>query len=242
MPIYINDDSECINFIHIPKTAGTSLDKCLSKDYPNGFFSKKYKIFGVTPQHLDKGKLEKLGFNKLGLRSFCVVREPVERIKSEYRYLLGYKPWYYRLLNFDAFVSFSFMMYKLDANVFDNHIRPQSHYIYTNTIVYKFEDGLDTARDSIKKDFSFVRIAELQHSMKSASRKVYISSKTLSKIHMFYASDYDNLNYDRSLNKADIEYTSKIRVYLSIISFSLLKVIHEHLYVSVKKYFRGLMR
>lgn len=90
MPLYLNDE-QAVTFLHIPKTAGTTIETWLndSGKYQQILFSQK-KLEGmlVTPQHLGYHTLTELTktLNRPLEYKFAVVRNPFERIVSEFFY------------------------------------------------------------------------------------------------------------------------------------------------------------
>ncbi|MDH5528874.1 MAG: sulfotransferase family protein [Paracoccaceae bacterium] len=83
---------------------------------------------------------------------FAVVRDPVARMTSEYRWQRGgqCRSWLGRLM---AFLPFSFWLRLMLAaagrapHAFDNHFRPQSDFVPEMAAVFRLENGLNQVAD-----------------------------------------------------------------------------------------------
>jgi hypothetical protein len=90
MPIFNNE----ILFIHIPKSGGTSIQNLLiDKGLKCELYSPNLStlINNHTPQHCTFLELEKLGVVDDKIKIFTVIRNPVDRVISEYFYNLEYR-------------------------------------------------------------------------------------------------------------------------------------------------------
>lgn len=79
-------------FVHIPKTAGSSVASLLGLDTKAHFFEPNYAAYtfdGVTyaPQHLTPALLAELIPNFADFTTFCFTRHPYEKVVSEYFWL-----------------------------------------------------------------------------------------------------------------------------------------------------------
>jgi hypothetical protein len=148
-----------ILFLHIPKTGGTSIEHYFKTmgyfNYSGEYLYTPWEKFmecslkrGVrcSLQHLTFGEI--IGIipgimNKIS-DVFVVVRDPYDRLISEYWYLRkkvfvgekDYEIWGMdpqtikrALSNFDDFVKEMYSLYKKESNVMDNHFLPQARFI-----------------------------------------------------------------------------------------------------------------
>lgn len=140
-------------FVHIPKVAGTTINKMLECKSENEYFSfdwvrnmsNKPKLTGLTyeelmnilychPQHLKASELRLIFPNEwLSFYKFAVVRNPYERFVSEYEYIQKHpvnKAIDYKGVDFETFVR---MVYKLPnftrKLIFDSHFDLQKDFI-----------------------------------------------------------------------------------------------------------------
>ena len=117
MPIFDNK----ITFIHIPKSGGTTIEKFLvNEGYNMSLFTSTGSIFinGHTPQHCTYLELKELGL--LTDKIFTIIRPEIERVVSEYFYVLEWRPEVKKLFNgFDEFLDI--FLDKKNNLIFDNH-------------------------------------------------------------------------------------------------------------------------
>lgn len=149
MPVY-SAMGQRVLFVHIPKTGGTSIEKCLrDAGFEESYFGHDFTRYGCRPQHLTAHDLF-LEFPRLSFDFvFTVVRDPADRIGSEraWRALLATrqnKP----VPDMESFVRSWLDRYCEQASAGDNHFRPQVDFLLPGAHVYRFEQGMD----SIMKD------------------------------------------------------------------------------------------
>lgn len=145
MPVFSNSNKNIL-FIHIPKTAGSSIEK-IGKDLGwvesfsvRGRSLNDLKFYKSTPQHLHAKPLE-LIFNLDQFDSiFTVVRNPFNRLKSEYYWQYSQK---ITDLDVDEWVPATLDQYLYNAHIYDNHIRPQVEFLPKSkkVEVLKLEEG-----------------------------------------------------------------------------------------------------
>lgn len=162
-------------YIHIPKTAGTSVTKMLRNigcrialdggnirdvDHFNGVVKKSRLLESIhekspcNPQHIHK-ELYNCVIDHSKIRfNFTVVRDPVERMYSEYLWLgRKYSPsaeycsgcstydqskWS-MTTNFSEWLKYMKDCYDEDPYVWDNHLRKQTEFILDDTKVFRFD-------------------------------------------------------------------------------------------------------
>ncbi len=173
-------------FIHIPKTAGTSIKKHL--------VSLRSPLDHKSPQD----PLDYLGHNKLsyfeckyknieGFFKFCFIRNPYERMTSLYKYAKN-------LLKFDlSFLEFCQhvrMGEKFINNViWEEHYEPQSNYISTKI---DFIGKVENINSDFKKICDNLNIPhqELPQINKSNDDLVYVCNNSVQIIEEIYKEDF----------------------------------------------------
>lgn len=190
MPIFLNNK---LLFIHIPKTGGTSIEKFIED---NGdvmaFYTFSGSIFvnSHTPQHCTYKEYESFNFLKSGMRIFTIVRNPEERVISEFFYIHKYRPdirKYFK--NFEEYLQL-FLSYE-NLTLFDNHNLSQYDYL-------KNQKG---EIDMKIKIFKFFDHKEIENYLGMKGLSTYSKYKTekngflptrdqSDKIKDFYALDY----------------------------------------------------
>lgn len=193
MPIFRDEEKEgpLVLFIHVPKTGGTSIEHEFKKkklfrvesEYlytPWGEFVEKSKKQGIrcSLQHLTFHEIMKIFPNIKIAAVFIIVRDPYDRLISEYYYLkkrLWKKDKDCRLWglsaswcrnavsDFNIFVTRMYEKYLAHCHFMDNHFLPQveflrgleSHPLASRTKIYPFHQISDgSILSSIREDLT----------------------------------------------------------------------------------------
>jgi len=193
MPLYNLPTQPPILFIHIPKVAGTTVEFAMEK-YFLGFLDRTFSglFFPCSPQHFHREILENILDRSLCERSFTVVRHPLKRFISEYKFQRRY----FNLNdNFESWANSTIEKYKSDKYIFDNHIRPQNEFPFPRTKVFKLENGLVELSDFLKDKHNIeVNFGNMKE-MNSGELEVEFSKSLLTKIEDFYHADFEKFNY-----------------------------------------------
>ena len=185
MPIFNNE----ITFIHIPKCGGTSIEKFLQQNgYKMKLFTSTGSIFinGHTPQHCTFKELEEL--NLLTDKVFTIIRPEIDRVVSEYFYILNKRPDLKKLFNnFDEFLDI--FLNKKNYLLFDYHNAPNKDFLVN-------KNGFI---DEKIKIFDFFDVESIEE---------YLGIYGLSKIHM-NKTQKNNILEDRHIKKIIEFYENK---------------------------------
>lgn len=153
MPLFTKNNLTSL-FIHIPKTGGTSIEKWLGERGELTYYSPTAPAFmSVTPQHLTQTDLEGLmGTNSWDF-SFTIVRNPYDRIESEYFFRTDHEAWKFGARTpFPLWLRSTFKRLEQNPVLFDNHLRRQIEFIGPGTSVFCYEDGLESILGEIQED------------------------------------------------------------------------------------------
>jgi hypothetical protein len=162
------------------------------------FQKKKFKDYGIPPQHLSVKEIS----NEIDLKEyklFTIVRNPFDRIVSEFCHFKNSKlSKEYHHLNFTDFVN---VCLKLDSEkrkyVFDGHLETQSDYIRGEfpIKIFKYEDlqeCFDWLREITGEDLKF------GHEKKSDRKhhsEYYETEDVIRTVEDFYRVDLDYFDY-----------------------------------------------
>lgn len=195
MPVF-EQGSVRILFIHIPKTGGTSIENMLKKHTKMTFFSPiPPPNLKICPQHLQINDFRMLLNGCHWDWQFSIVRNPYDRIESEYHYTARM---FYKnggIANFSEWIINTIKNAQKNKSILDNHLRPQSEFLDREVEIFKFECGLNLIMSKLNKYISLPIIPHTPHDNKSMRSKVSWSLEALSLVNEFYANDFTQLNY-----------------------------------------------
>ena len=134
-------------FAHIPKTGGASIESYMAA---KGQIALRYAFrqgwSRATSQHMHAEIHRRLVPEAFCDQSFTVLRDPMDRLQSEYRYQRDrgatqsdFNPWARLMLG----------LVQSNPYVMDNHLRPQAEFLRWNMRVFDFASGLDPVFDWI---------------------------------------------------------------------------------------------
>ena len=215
-------------FVHVPKTAGTSIVSALSK-----FSTYRDLEIGGTPlgEAIQPFMQTRFGLRKHSTSaeirhvvgqysfqsyfSFCIVRSPFSRLQSAYHFLRGWKQYpeefaaeFDKYDSFDAFLKSELWMIKPGP---DGIFLPQTHWIndpksglplprYVGKLE-QLDSVVETLSNSIFKIDGAIKIGIKNKTPRYEPISEW-PTKMVSKITEFYASDFSQLEYSDDPNEA----------------------------------------
>ncbi len=206
MPAY-RINSKNVLFIHVPKTGGTTVESFLEmhgktslhnhgvkllKPVSNSFLTRSLPL-----QHFHADLLAEMFAPDFFDYTFMIVRDPLERLKSEYRHsrALG------RLdtrLNFEHWVRLMIGLTALAPNLRNNHFRPQSQFKCFNAEVFKLEDGMEHILASVCLRLGIPAPEKIPHERKMTDSAFDVTPAASAKIRAVYDADYRMFSYGDS--------------------------------------------
>ena len=179
-------------FAHIPKTGGSSIEAYLGSKGPVALrFNRRLGWSKTTAQHMEAFVHTRYVPRAFYDASFAVVRDPVARMLSEYRYRLERgdvsRP-------FDGWARIALERVKETERLFDNHVRPQADFLTPDMILFRLEDGLDPVYDWIDEVTGTSTGNRDIWEKKSPKTKIDVADDLLADIQAYYAADYDILD------------------------------------------------
>lgn len=201
MPL-IYKDGVSIFFFHIPKCAGTSVEKIFVKNNysmdlhnPSHAYKPLSKHFKCSPQHYHYDMVKSIVDISSFDYCFSITRDPVERIISEYKMRSKHHA---SPPSFAVWLERIITIYNKNSFVLDNHVRPQYEFVGPEVKVYNLSAGLASIFEEIQSDLG-VEIKEADHFHASHGSENFgagINRNTLSK---------DELDMISSLYSTDME-------------------------------------
>lgn len=205
MPIYRIGSTKVL-FIHIPKTAGMALDAHLKAHSTAAIFSDRLVmpkgVFG--PRHQPARVLTKVFLPEMIDYAFTVVRHPVARLVSEYRYQRrgsAFQLSRFRFMGFDTWLRYSMWRIRSHPNWRGGHFRPQTDYLCFDAQVFRYEDGLEAVMQGVSRATGVEIPFHTPERNVSAPREVRMSKASLDLILQSYAADIDRFGYAADLPK-----------------------------------------
>ena len=151
MPLF-SKQGRFVYFIHIPKTGGSYIENVAQQNGWDAHFLLKGTPFAdshfmpVSPQHFHAELLEQIFDFSKGIEIFTIVRNPFDRLKSEYY-------WQRRHQITDAavedWIPRVMEEYSENPNVYRNHIRPQVDFLPTTAKAQVFMLESDSVSQSL---------------------------------------------------------------------------------------------
>ena len=191
-------------FIHVPKTGGTAIEQHLRSIGFTGFFDPPTYMpvrpyLKVPPAHYDYGYLNRL-FDLDRLYSFAVVRHPVKRMVSEYKWALERSTLTGPLagMGFADFIRYMFEQYRSNENVASGHFKPQVRFVGEKVRkIFKYEAGLDSIINRVLQDIGMTVSTQLSLPVvnKTSGRDVVPSDSDVALIREVYAEDFEAFGY-----------------------------------------------
>lgn len=185
---------QCI-FIHIPKTAGTSILKALMGD----------RIYRIHFTYLDYLRADSKKFH--AYYKFAIVRNPWDRAVSSYQYLIqgGDKrgDLYFQELFLSKYDTFDkFVLEYLDKDKIHEHVlfKPQYLYLYDHKeckvdFIGKFEN-LDSDFEKIMKKINIdSKLSKVNSSKRNHYITYYSKKEVKEKINDLYRKDIELFDY-----------------------------------------------
>jgi hypothetical protein len=198
MPFF-EKQNKMLFFSHIPKTAGTSIYHFFKTNGYNVLFYSSSKIGVCNYQHRhnkDPELLKQIELYKPDY-SFTIMRDPVDRIKSEFFYfntiirkkqITPSNQTQFSPEVFHKWVETQFMKYKTNQYILDNHIRPQTEFLHKDIEIFKF-DSLNQAIQKISKNPKAKLVQRNKSNTKLLNPNWVPLQKTIDLIKRFYRED-----------------------------------------------------
>ena len=214
MPIIKKNNLIC-HFAHISKCGGTSIELYL-KDIgasiafldPNFLENSKQQTWNISsPQHIDGNSLSKLFPANFFDFSFTVVRNPIDRFKSAFKFQMYIEKKISIETNINNFISKELKNISLKIGIFDNHFLPQTKFLYPSIgyKIFALENGLFRVKEYIDKKFSQenknIKIGSENKSKlpEDLDKKIDINEVSIEILNEIYREDFKLFNFAKNL-------------------------------------------
>lgn len=215
MPLYqFKKDSmeRTLLFIHVPKTGGTAIEDYfrslgLSCFYDPISYRAIRPLLKIPPAHYDYNMYDQI-FRLDRMYSFAIVRNPIHRMISEYRWAVQKSnlPDNVKRYSFSDFLKFAFEGYGKDQNFLAGHLKPQNRFIGSKlSKSFKYESGLNSIVAEVFRDNGLKpqRGIHIPVSNRSGNQPVHLNDADVEAIHRVYSEDFELFGYSRDIPKHD---------------------------------------
>lgn len=193
VPLY-RIEGQVFLFIHIPKCAGTTIEHGL-EDYTLGLLDREtHSNYGFySPQHYHAEILEKILNLNLIEFSFSIVRNPIDRFVSEYRFQVQH---FGLTMDINRWGANLLKKAETQPHILDNHVRPQSDFILPDTNVFQLENGLQSVWNYIYQMTGHRPSIPTETKINFTKNiETTIDSDLLGQLRNFYQIDFDRFGY-----------------------------------------------
>lgn len=203
MTVFVKDNKKIL-YIHIPKTGGTTIKKTFEESgwEVSWFLSGSHKDLSLAPSGVRTYALAHLYYEKLSTvfnlekdfdYIFTIVRNPYERIVSEYNYRKAYD----KKKFLEWFDDVTKKAIETDMWFNDNHIRLQSDYIGPAiNKIYKFEEGHQNILKEIENKFD-IKFQNTERNDNKSIKKLSVDGIDKEIVYNFYKKDFELLGYEK---------------------------------------------
>ena len=201
MPLF-NTPSGLLFFANVPRTGGSSVEDYLSRRLGQpALLNRRFldmppslRWSRTSPQHVTADEFENLFPGNFVANRMGLVRHPVSRVVSIYKWLRSINP--RTECNFDRWLESALAEALSDPWCHDGHLRCQTEFIPAPCRIFRLEEGLekieayvDTLTGERQPQY------KVPHSHKSSVELNQISSTAHRLIEIQYAEDFDRFRY-----------------------------------------------
>jgi hypothetical protein len=208
-------DEQLIYFAHCPKAGGTSVEQFMVARWGDrvghlgwgwdrewsGRGGERAGGIPSSPQHYTWHDAARV-LPRQPDAVFAVVRDPVARMISEYRYQQterrkGRLAWPLQGLGFSTWLHLMAEVHARNPYVFDNHFRPQGEFVPDGATVFRLEDGLGQVGTWLCAQAGEAGPVAMPHELKAGSRipPVQPARQDLDLISSWFSGDFQRFGY-----------------------------------------------
>lgn len=198
MPVYTIAGRRIL-FVHVPKTGGMAISAALQQAGDMRFDAAlRQGGHRFQPRHAAADTITSLYDPDWFDFIFLVVRDPVARAVSEYRYQRRKSGLHLaRLTGFDTWLARALSRSAKDPSYRDNHFRPQTDFLLPQAQVFRYEDGLSAPLDALSALTGLDLTARLALRNPSPEPPFTPSDRSLDRLATAYRRDFETFGYPR---------------------------------------------
>jgi hypothetical protein len=199
---FVSHAGHNVLFVHIPRTGGTTVEHWLETLGTVRLRSGSIPQFSkVTPQHLRMNDAEEFLGEDFFAYAFAIVRNPFERIASEFRArrALTEESFWKSSPRFPTWLENSLEAARRNPFHLDHHLRPQWDFVTSRVKVFHYEEGLESILARVASDIGAPAPGELPRKLatqRDSSIRFDIAERE--RILAAYDRDFELFGYDRT--------------------------------------------
>lgn len=198
MPVYTIAGRRIL-FVHVPKTGGMAISAALQQagdmrfDGTVGQGRHRFR-----PRHAAADTITSLYDPDWFDYVFLVVRDPVTRAASEYRYQRRKSGLHLaRPTGFDTWLARALSRSAKDPSYRDNHFRPQTDFLLPRAQLFRYEEGLSAPLAALSALTGLDLTAHLALRNPSPEPPFTPSDRSLDRLATAYRRDFETFGYPR---------------------------------------------
>jgi len=198
MPI-LETNGKSILFLHVPKTGGSSIEHHLQSIGHVWLNATDTRFRGLkcSPQHLHASAIQSLLPQVSFDWAFMVVRHPVDRLVSQYKYQTRKPRWPSSLMSFSVWLRYVLARRRLNSYYRDNHFRPQHEFEGFSAEVFRLEEGIGKCIERIDQKLGLATNGtSVVWEKRSRPVNVVVSPEDRKLILDVYRTDFKRYGYD----------------------------------------------
>jgi Sulfotransferase family len=199
---YIESQGKRILFIHIPKTGGTSIEASMKLVGELSLCCLAIPpVMKVPPEHFTWSDCAALFPEEYFDYAFTIVRNPYERMESEYRMrvVLNRQGLWGATEKFSVWLANSISQARRDRHFLANHFRPQVEFLGSGVRVFRYEIGLDKIMAQVS-DQSGIQISLIEEKLLSGvayGQEITWGAQDIHLVNEFFRADFEALGYQK---------------------------------------------
>jgi hypothetical protein len=198
MPI-LSVEGKTVLFIHVPRTGGTAVERHFKEHGSVCFEHTLARELGLNcaPIHFHGAVLESLFDRSLFDHVFMVVRNPIDRAVSDFRYFVRRRQLAGKPPDFSRWLRYRLFRASRNPYYMDNHFRPQTEFECFDAAVYRLEDGLEAAVKEMNAKLGTGVPEQLPRVNEGAGVEVAVSAADKDLIYRRYRQDFERFGYQK---------------------------------------------
>lgn len=214
MPI-VHIAGKFIHFCHVPRSGGSSVENYLRERFgPVGLLDRRYlqqpetdRWSKSSPQHIDSESFNKIMPASFFTHQFALVRHPLDRLISVFRFQRDLEETLPADLDFDTWVDALPHARAVNPFYLDNHPRPMCEMVHEDAVIFRLEDGMKhlvawfDQIEGVQRAARRIAIGNsYEQRMQAAGREplgpILPSEEVCEKVRDMYKDDFARFGYD----------------------------------------------